>query len=188
MTYLFLKSYTQVKTPRILNLLQEARPGEDEVKSEAAFQRLIASGSDLPLQPRTPRAASDRGRYPEEAGEEEIHRDDTPSDDDNNEENAFTLLQNGDSLGMVKPLTPAGSVCGDEISMVSESPGWQAMDVDMVSRYVIFSIDSHLHCKEQPMASPSLSHTPAVQWRHTPPPTTSAVRSNKRKCEFQQWP
>ena len=37
------------------------------------------------------------------------------------------------------------------------------------------------------MASPSTTNTPAPQWRYTPPPTTSAVRSNKRKCEFSTW-
>jgi hypothetical protein len=37
------------------------------------------------------------------------------------------------------------------------------------------------------MASPSTTNTPAPQWRYTPPPTTSAVRSNKRKCEFPAW-
>ncbi|KAF7979389.1 hypothetical protein HWV62_42486 [Athelia sp. TMB] len=165
---------TKVRTPRILNLLQESRPGDDEVKSEAAFQRLIASGSDLPLQPRTPRAASDRGRFPEEAGHEEIHREDTPSDDESHGEDTFAFLQSSELLSTTKPCTPAGSVCGDELGMlISESPGpFQPMDIDV------------------PMASPSLSHTPAIQWRHTPPPTTSAVRSNKRKLDdrFDPYP
>ncbi|KAG2045065.1 hypothetical protein BDR03DRAFT_1022561 [Suillus americanus] len=90
-----------LKPPRILNLLAEPRPEEDELQSEAAFQRLLASYSDLPSQPRTPRAPSDRGRYPEE-----------------------------------------------------------------------------------PTVSPSITSTPmSIQWRYTPPPTTSAVRSNKRKCK-----
>src|SRR6202011_437742 len=35
-----------------------------------------------------------------------------------------------------------------------------------------------------PMASPSVGNAPVSQWRYTPPPTTSAVRSNKRKCEI----
>ena len=132
---------TQVKTPRILNLLQESRPGDDEVKSEAAFQRLIASGSDLPLQPRTPRAASDRGRFPEEAGHEEIHREDTPSDDESHGEDAFAFLQSSEAL-TTKPCTPAGSVCGDELGMlISESPGpFQPMDIDMVSKLVLLHV------------------------------------------------
>ena len=37
----------------------------------------------------------------------------------------------------------------------------------------------------QPYGSPSLaSSLGQTQWRYTPPPTTSAVRSNKRKCEL----
>lgn len=106
------------------------------MKSEAAFQRLISSGSELPLHPRTPRATSDRGRYPEEAGHDDVQREDTPSDDDSNEDNTFAFLQNIEPLSIAKPSTPAGSVCGEEMSMlISESPG-QPMDVDMVSRHV----------------------------------------------------
>lgn len=91
------------------------------------------------MQPRTPRAASDRGRYPEEAGHEETQREETPSDDDSNgDESTFAFLQNAELLNTGKPCTPANSVCGDEMSMlISESPG-QPMDVDMVRRYLPF--------------------------------------------------
>lgn len=86
------------------------------------------------MQPRTPRAASDRGRYPEEAGHEETQREETPSDDDSNGEITFSLLQNIELSSVAKPCTPANSVCGDEMGMlISESPG-QPMDVDVVSR------------------------------------------------------
>ena len=54
-----------------MNLLAESKPEENEVRSEAAFQRLISSSTGFPSQPRTPRVAADRGRYPEEAGQED---------------------------------------------------------------------------------------------------------------------
>jgi len=127
----------QLKQPRILNLLQESRPEENEVKSEAAFQRLIASVSELPMQPRTPRAVSDRGRYPEEAGQEESQREETPSDDDGNEGSTFAFLQSSEPINVLKPCTPANSVNGDEMSMlISESPGGP-MDIDVVSLAIV---------------------------------------------------
>lgn len=117
-----------------MNLLQESRPEENEVKSEAAFQRLISSCSELPIQPRTPRAVSDRGRYPEEAVNDESQREDTPSDDDN-EDNTFAFLPPSDPINIAKPCTPANSVNGDEMNMLLlESPGI-AMDIDMVRQY-----------------------------------------------------
>ncbi|KAF9448195.1 hypothetical protein P691DRAFT_760151 [Macrolepiota fuliginosa MF-IS2] len=172
----------QLKAPRILGLLAESRPEEAEVKSEAAFQRLVTSCSDLPLQPRTPRAATDRGRYPEEAVHEETQREDTPSDDDEGEagEEPFAFSSSGGSepITILKPLTPAGSINGDGMIMsVSEtSSDSNAMEVDM------------------PFGSPSMSSmmsTPISQWRHTPPPTSaSAMRSNKRKFDdrFDPYP
>ena len=117
----------QIKMPRILTLLAESRPEENELKSEAQFQRLVASVSGLPLSPRTPRAASDRGRYPEEADTEEPYREDTPSDDDDDgSQFAYTPSE---PISIIKPVTPAHSVNGDDIS---ESPG-AAMDIDFVS-------------------------------------------------------
>ncbi|KAF7339268.1 hypothetical protein MSAN_02140300 [Mycena sanguinolenta] len=76
-----------LKQPRILNLLAESRPVENEVQSEAAFQRLLASGVELP---RTPRTVVDRGRYPEEAGCDEFQREDTPSDDGDDNDSTYT--------------------------------------------------------------------------------------------------
>lgn len=128
----------QVKQPRILNLVAESRPVENEVRSEAAFQRLLASGSDAPMYPRTPRAPSDRGRYPEEAGEEEYQREDTPSDDeDENDDGPFAFYATGGSepINIVNARTPAGSVNGDDQAMsISESPSFGSvpMDVDVV--------------------------------------------------------
>lgn len=129
----------QLKAPRILGLLAETRPEEAEVKSEAAFQRLITSCSELPLQPRTPRAVTDRGRYPEEAVHEETQREDTPSDDEEGdgaeEPFAFSAPGGSEPINISKPLTPAGSVNGDGMIMsVSEtSSDSNAMEVDMVS-------------------------------------------------------
>jgi hypothetical protein len=129
--------YFQLKLPRILNLVRESsRPDENEVKSEAQFQRLVASFSELPMRPHTPRAPSDRGRYPEEVSEErDVQRCQTPSDDSDYEEAdsipfAFAPLTNEQI--MIRTRTPAasvsGSLCGDDPSM--DSPA--AMDVDMV--------------------------------------------------------
>ncbi|KAH7885977.1 hypothetical protein F5I97DRAFT_1809770 [Phlebopus sp. FC_14] len=160
-----------LKPPRVLNLLAESRPEEDEVKSEAAFQRLIASCSGLPMQPRTPRAPSDRGRYPEEAGEEDLQREETPSDDDDDVEAIFAFDPPSDPT-TVKARTHVHSTNGDDHLMsITGSPMVVAMDVDA------------------PLASPSITSTPApVQWRYTPPPTTSAVRSNKRKLDDRYDP
>ncbi|KAJ6504385.1 hypothetical protein DFH09DRAFT_291620 [Mycena vulgaris] len=157
-----------IKQPRILNLLAESRPVESEVQSEAAFQRLLASGVELP---RTPRTVADRGRYPEEAGHEEFQREDTPSDDGDDNDSTYTPfypIHSGSEPINIR--TPAGSVNGDDINTmyISESPGLSGMDVDVPSGSPSMSS----------MSSMSISH-----WRSTPPPTTSAVRSNKRKFD-----
>lgn len=113
--------------------MAESRPVENEVQSEAAFQRLLASGVELP---RTPRTVADRGRYPEEAGHEEFQREDTPSDDGDDNESTYTPFQpipNGSEPINIR--TPAGSVNGDDINSmcISESPSLSGMDVDVVS-------------------------------------------------------
>ncbi|KAJ3477249.1 hypothetical protein NLI96_g10593 [Meripilus lineatus] len=158
-----------IRMPRILTLLaEEAHPAEDEVKSEAQFQRLVASCSDLPLQPRTPRAASDRGRYPEEVPNDDPTRENTPSDDDDDEgETAPFAFGGSEPISITKPVTPAHSVNGDEF-LFSESPGGAAMDIDLPSSVY---------------GSPNMN-----SWRYTPPPTSSAVRSNKRKFEDRYDP
>ncbi|KAG1889525.1 hypothetical protein F4604DRAFT_846572 [Suillus subluteus] len=161
-----------LKPPRILNLLAEPRPEEDELQSEAAFQRLLASYSDLPSQPRTPRASSDRGRYPEEVGHEDSHEDPLSDDDDDDDvQGLFAFDAQNESIN-VKPCTPAQSVNGDDLNMsLAESPMGVAMDID------------------PPTVSPSITSTPmSIQWRYTPPPTTSAVRSNKRKLDDRYDP
>lgn len=159
-----------LKLARILNILAEStRPEDDEVKSEAAFQRLIASYSELPVQPRTPRIPSNKGRYPEEAVDEDFDREDTPSDEDD-VDGIFAFDPPSESA-TTKPCTPAQSVNGDDFATcTSGSPMVVAMDVD------------------PPLTSPLVTSTPAVQWRYTPPPTASAVRSNKRKLDDRYDP
>ncbi|KAG7452408.1 uncharacterized protein BT62DRAFT_1071544 [Guyanagaster necrorhizus] len=153
------------KQPRILNLLAESRPVENEVKSEAAFQRLVASGAELPLQPHIPRSASDRGRYPEEAGHDDFQREDTPSDDEDYGPFAYTPSSHSDPINIVNRRKNAS---GEDLD-ISESSS--LMDVDAPS------------CS--PMSTSSMT-----QWRYTPPPTTSAVRSAKRKFDdrFDPYP
>jgi len=54
------------------------------------------------------------------------------------------------------------------------------MDVDSMVSHIFWSIAQLIIC--QPLGSPLLpSFTPTAQWRHTPPPTATAVRTNKRK-------
>ena len=128
-----------------MNLLAESRPEETEIKSEAAFQKLVASVSDLPAQPRTPRSFVDRGRFPEEAGHEETTREDTPSDDDEPDAEegpfAFSAPTGTQPINIRRPThTPSGSIAssinGDDagmcISEASSSFGATAMDIDQV--------------------------------------------------------
>ncbi|KAG6832532.1 hypothetical protein H0H92_000161 [Tricholoma furcatifolium] len=184
----------QLKAPRILNLLAESRTDENEVKSEAAFQRLIHSSSELP---HTPRVSADRGRYPEEATREETQREDTPSDDEDQIDDApfaFSVLAPSAPITIKRPGTTTGSVYGDDLNMMSTSASssfsTSAMDVDLVGRPTFH--DSHLANLKQPPGSPMMSSmsTPMNYWRYTPPPTTSAVRSNKRKLDdrFDPYP
>ncbi|KAI0347714.1 hypothetical protein BDW22DRAFT_1319685 [Trametopsis cervina] len=159
-----------IKIPRILNLLAEAHPEDNEVKSEAQFQRFVASFSE---QPRTPRALSNRGRYPEEAGLEEPTREDTPSDDEDELDLAapFSYTGGSDAIPIPKSITPAHSIYGDEHGM-SESPSNMAMEIDT-----------------QPPSACGSPKLTTSSWRYTPPPTSSsAVRSTKRKLDDRYDP
>lgn len=182
---------TQAKPARILKLLaEERRPEESEVQSEAEFQRLLASVSDLPLSLRTPRIPSDRGRYPEEAATDEYTREDTPSDDGYLDEPTPTLWH---SLGnSAEPMTigksSASSSDAESALPLSTSPsGSGLMDVDMVRLALFGWVCIYLIVAQYSTSwsgSPSVSSPfPPNQWRHTPPPTVNAVRSNKRKCK-----
>lgn len=121
-----------------MKILSEPKPDENELKSEAAFQRLIHSTSDLP---RTPRPVLDRGRYPEEAGhDDEVQREDTPSDDelDLDEPFAFNTPSTTQPINIIRHNrrpTPAGSVNGDDFMSISEPSSLTStsmMDVDVV--------------------------------------------------------
>ncbi len=127
--------------PRILTLLAESHPEDNELKSEAQFQRFVASFSDHPTQPRTPRAASDRGRYPEDATEEEPSREDYSSDDEGEPDEVapFSFSHSSEPINIAKPLTPAHSVYGDDMGL-SESPGNMALDIDMVCDYSMLNV------------------------------------------------
>jgi hypothetical protein len=112
--------------------MQEARPEEDELRSEAQFQRLLASTYDQPNSPYfSPKAPSDRGRYPEEADTVDAQRESTPSDGDA-DDHPYPF-GSYDSIVVSKTSTPAASVNGDEMPMsVMESPGLPHMEIDMV--------------------------------------------------------
>ncbi|KAI0094313.1 hypothetical protein BDY19DRAFT_988170 [Irpex rosettiformis] len=162
-----------IRNPRILNLLADSHPEDSEVKSEAQFQRFVASFSESPPQHKIPRAPSDRGRYPEEAGLEEPTREDTSSDDEDEFgfSQPFSYTGTSEPINISKTITPAHSVYGDDTGM-SESPGYTAMDIDMQPASVC--------------GSPKLNTS---SWRYTPPPTSSsAVRSAKRKLEDRYDP
>lgn len=168
------------KIPRILNLVSESRTEDTEAKSEAQFQRLVASFSELPTNPRTPRAPSDRGRYPEEAGDDS--RENTPSDDGDDDDfhSPFSYAPptsepiNINSRARTSAPSISGSVNGDD-SAVDSPGGAGAMDIDLPSSSTFGS----------PAGMASSSN---YNWRYTPPPTASAVRTNKRKHDDRYDP
>lgn len=123
--------------PRILSLREvESHPEDNEVKSEAQFQKLVASFSN---HPRTPRALQDRGRYPEEAGEEDLPQEDSPSDDEDEPGTAGPFSYAGtEPVNIPHSVTPAHSVNGDDFGL-SESPSNNAMDIDTVCANFIAS-------------------------------------------------
>lgn len=118
--------------------MAESRPEDNEVKSEAAFQRLITSCSELPTQPRTPRVPTDRGRYPEEAGPEESQREDTPSDDEDHLDDsvfAFSVPTGSEPIPIKRSNTIGRGYNIDDLSTSaseSSSLGPAAMDIDLV--------------------------------------------------------
>jgi hypothetical protein len=111
--------------------MQEARPEESELRSEAQFQRVLAATLLSPGGAYfAPRAPSDRGRYPEEARDADA---DVLVSDDDDDDDAPPAVPMYEGIVVSKPSTPAASVCGDEMPMsVMESPGLSHMELDMV--------------------------------------------------------
>ena len=127
----------------MLSLLSESRPEENELKSEAQFQRLLASYTGNPLTPKTPRAPSDRGRYPEEAGDDEEAAVQSEDDDDElGEGSVFDYNATTEAINISRRGTPAQSMNGDDPYLWNPgSPvGSSYMDVDPVSALFSLSI------------------------------------------------
>ncbi|VDB86608.1 unnamed protein product [Peniophora sp. CBMAI 1063] len=165
----------------------DSAPDESEVKSEAQFQRLVASFAALPTQPQTP-AVRDRGRYPEEAADQDDPSGDPSDGDDELEPEqddyppfAFAEPRSA-PIAIVNPRTPGASVSGSVNGDDSPGGGVTAMDIDTIPNSL----------SESPSVSiASLRSTELHQWRYTPPPTaTTVVRTNKRKYDerFDPYP
>ena len=175
----------------MLSLLSESRPEENEVKSEAQFQRLLASYTGNPLTPKTPRAPSDRGRYPEEAGDDEVAAAQSDDDDELCEGSVFDYNATTEAISISRRGTPAQSINGED--MYSWNPGSPVgssyMDVDPVSilfplilcAYIYPFLPPQVFSFGSPIATPNSGPS---SWRYTPPSTSSAVRSNKRKRTY----
>jgi len=179
---------SQIKFPRVLSLLSESRPEENEVKSEAQFQRLLASYTGNPLTPKTPRAPSDRGRYPEEAEDEEEVAIQSDDDDELGEGSTFDCGATTEAINISRRGTPAQSINGDDPYLWNPgSPaGSSYMDVDPVNALFPLGICAYIDpfSRSQIFSFGSPNVTPnsgPSSWRYTPPSTSSAVRSNKRK-------
>jgi hypothetical protein len=121
----------QFKLPRLLSIQSElTNPADAELKSEASFQRLLASNADLPgALVRTPHPRRrDRGRFPEEYLDDE---DAVESDDDDDEltSTAPAATNSNEALST----RGASSQGVDEYTMddILDSPA--RMDIDMVS-------------------------------------------------------
>lgn len=161
----------QFKLPRLLSIQSElTNPADAELKSEASFQRLIASNADLPAAlVRTPRPRRrDRGRFPE------VYLDDddaVESDDDDDDLLGSQPAASGSNEGLAS--RGALSLGGDEFTMddVLDSPA--RMDIDMGSYG----------------SPPVLSSLFSMKgWRQTPPPTVAPSRIGKRKLDERYEP
>ncbi|GJJ09786.1 hypothetical protein Clacol_004010 [Clathrus columnatus] len=163
-----------LKPPRLLDIKSELNsPIESELKSEAQFQRLVASYSNtnFPFNknvPRTPRSWFDRGRYPEEAnvGDDNIDQGaESGSDDDDD----IAAPGSAHSVSM----TPVGS--GASASGGLGEDQMMTLDTNFNNGFLM-DIDM------QPLSAISSP----TQWRETPPPTS--CRSNKRKFDDRYDP
>lgn len=134
------------KHSRLLDIRSEINsPIEAELKSEAQFQRLVASwaNSGLPMTkhfPRTPRSWTDRGRFPEEAGNDDVEgTNDSGSDDDDlgapGSVHSMSTTPSGTSV------TPSG--VEDHGLMPLDTTCGNGMDVDTVCSRLIFSLSMY---------------------------------------------
>ncbi|KAG8769053.1 hypothetical protein FRC12_005200 [Ceratobasidium sp. 428] len=162
---------THFKLPRLLSIQSElANPGDSELKSEASFQRLLASNADLPSAlVRTPHPRRrDRGRFPEVYLDED---EAVESEDDDDDLGPAHASGSNEALSSMRP-TPA-SQGADEFTMddILDSPA--RMDVDMGSYG----------------SPPVLGSLFAMKgWRQTPPPTVAPSRIGKRKLDERYEP
>ncbi|KAF8342842.1 uncharacterized protein EI90DRAFT_794953 [Cantharellus anzutake] len=150
-----------LKPPRLLTLLSESKPVEEELRSEASFQRLLASHADLPIPfyPRTPRSA--RGRFPESASFEDDDEEHTPSEDD---ESDYVL-------GYPQSVPGEGSIghsTFEDQQWLNQSPyagPGSGMDVDMVNSMCIHLSKRQAYAmplEANLSTSPSIAASPAV--------------------------
>ena len=120
--------------------MAESNPAENELQSEAQFQRLLASYNDMPIgRPKSFKALSDRGRYPEEAvnNDDGAQREDSPSEDDDIQ--SATAV--GSYTGSTAPLAPSTAIDDtpmSEFARNSPASSYMGMDVDMVSEHSEF--------------------------------------------------
>ncbi|KAG9090846.1 hypothetical protein FRC07_012004, partial [Ceratobasidium sp. 392] len=160
---------TPFKLPRLLSIQSElANPADSELKSEASFQRLLASNADLPSAlVRTPHPRRrDRGRFPEVY----LDEDDQPveSDDDDDDIVAGPTASGGSNEALAGPASLRDEFTMDDIL---DSPA--RMDVDMGSYGSPPVLGSLFSMKG---------------WRQTPPPTVAPSRIGKRKLDERYEP
>lgn len=145
-----------LKPPRLIDIKTELKsPIESELKSEAQFQRLVASYSNagFPINrnvPRTPRSWLDRGRYPEEAvvGDDDLNNDyESGSDDDEN-----TTAPGSVHSVSVTPSGSGASISGGSgedqpMTLDTSFTSGFMMDIDMVRKSLFnrFSLTHSLY-------------------------------------------
>ncbi|QRV98164.1 hypothetical protein RhiJN_26183 [Ceratobasidium sp. AG-Ba] len=163
---------THFKLPRLLSIQSElANPADAELKSEASFQRLLASNADLPgALVRTPHPRRrDRGRFPEVYLDEDEQPVDESEDDDDE------VIRSGSNSNETLPNAARlpSSQGADEFTMddILDSPA--RMDIDMGSY------------GSPPVMSSLFS---MKGWRQTPPPTVAPSRIGKRKLDERYEP
>lgn len=173
--YIIRGSYSQFKIPRLLSIQSElANPADAELKSEASFQRLLASNADLPgaFHPHPRPRRRDRGRFPEAYSEDD---DGVESDDDDDDDDLVLASGSNEALPIPRPSTARDEYVMDDIL---DSPA--RMDVDMVS--CSLSLARSNPSQGSYGSPPVLGSLFAIKgWRQTPPPTAAPSRIAKRK-------